>query len=368
MPKHIPNIVFLSFIATCFIKSVNPESLSLDIPASKETNVLDNDAFVKYGDINALKEKVKEDLPYKKEEIAKYAKDKFSKETMIRNYLEEYDKGGKKNRILLIDVNYKNSSTGKIVYDLFNGIKKEGRQARVCYGRGPKVNEEDVYKFGIDIETYMHASLARLTGYNARYSYVSTKRLINYIEEFKPDLIHIHELHAYFVNIRQLLDYIKEKNIPVVWTFHCEYMYTGKCGHAYKCNNFIDGCGNCPSIKDYPKSIWFDKTREMLKEKKEAMDGLNVRIVTPSKWLANRVKQSFLKDREISVIHNGIDTDIFHFVDASDLRKELNIKDDYKIILSLAPDIMSERKGGKWIIELSKMMKDDKYVFVLVGQ
>ena len=92
-----------------------------------------------------------------------------------------------------------------------------------------------------------------------------------------------------------------------------------------------------------------------------------MRIVTPSQWLAERVKTSFLKDKPIRVIHNGIDTDIFHPVDTSELRNELKIPSDYKIVLAVAPDIMNDRKGGQWILKLAEMMKNEKYYFVLVG-
>ena len=119
-------------------------------------------------------------------------------------------------KILLIDVNCKQSSTGKIVYALYEQLKQAGHTAAVCYGRGTKIKEEGIYKFGLDWETCLHAGLARLTGKNGYYSPFSTRRLIAYIEEFKPDLIHLHELHAYFVNIYPLLAYIKRRKIPVV--------------------------------------------------------------------------------------------------------------------------------------------------------
>ena len=155
-------------------------------------------------------------------------------------------------RVLLIDVNCKYSSTGQIVYDLFRRLNEDGHDAAVCYGRGELIKETGIYKFGIDWETRIHAALARITGLNGYYSFFSTLRLIKFIEKYKPDVIHIHELHAYFVNIKMLVEYIKKKKIKIVWTFHCEYMYTGKCGHAHDCLRFLEGCGNCPLVRDYP--------------------------------------------------------------------------------------------------------------------
>ena len=268
-------------------------------------------------------------------------------------------------KVLLIDVNCKYSSTGKIVYDLFRKLKEDNHEAAICYGRGEVINEEGIYKFGLDWETRIHAGLARITGLNGYFSPVSTRRLIKFIEKFQPDVIHLHELHAYFVNIKPLINYIKSKKIKVVWTFHCEYMYTGKCGYAYDCLNFQNGCGNCPAVREYPKSLFFDRTRKMLKDKQSLLSDMDFTIVTPSQWLADRVRLSFLKDKEIRVIHNGIDTEnVFYPRDVQDLRKELGLHDK-KVVLSVAPNIMDERKGGAIILKLSEKLKELQ--FVLVG-
>lgn len=341
--------------------------VGFDTGGTKETSVYSENDFVPHGDVESLKNRIAGILARDTSDVAFKAYEAYSKDNMAKRYLEEYDIDGKKKRILLLDVNCKFSSTGKIVYDLFNYLKKEGREAAICYGRGELIKEDGIFKFGLDWETKMHAGLARLTGYNGCFSPFSTKRLIRYIEKFKPDVIHIHELHAYFVNIKPLINYIKKQNIKIVSTFHCEYMYTGKCGHAYTCDKYRRICGKCPAVHEYPKSLFFDKTKQMFLMKKKLLEDLDMRIVTPSQWLADRVKISFLKDKPIRVIHNGIDTDIFHPVDTSELREELQIPADYKIVLAVAPDIMSDRKGGQWILKLAEMMKNEKYYFVLVG-
>ena len=268
-------------------------------------------------------------------------------------------------RILLIDVNCKYSSTGKIVYDLYNNLTACGHEAAICYGRGPRIVEGNIYKFGLDWETNLHAVLARTTGYNGCFSYFSTKRVIDYIEQFKPDLIHIHELHAYFVNVVQLIEFIKKKRIPVVWTFHCEYMYTGKCGYAYECTNWLNGCGNCKAIKDYPKSLWFDQTMKMLADKKRVLTDYRFTIVTPSQWLAERTRQTFLKNNKIIVINNGIDTQTIFF--PRKRTTKFPSLEGKKVILSVAPNIMDERKGGKYVLELGEKLKDSNVIFVMIG-
>lgn len=272
-------------------------------------------------------------------------------------------------RVLLIDVNYGGSSTGKIVQDLQSAVNTHGGVAAACYGRGEDCTDvaARIFKFGLDWETNVHAALTRLTGYTGCFSHFSTKRLINYIDEFRPDVIHIHELHAYFVNLKPLLTHIAESKIPVVWTFHCEFMYTGKCGHAFECENWINGCGKCPSLGEYVSTFWFDHTGEMLAEKKRLLDALNLHIVAPSQWLADRCRRSCLGDRSIRVIHNGVDTSIFYPRDASKLRKELKIGSDEKVVLAVAPDLMDERKGGEYVLKLAEMNEEKPVRFVMVG-
>lgn len=271
-------------------------------------------------------------------------------------------------RVLLIDVNCKYSSTGKIVYDLYNKLRAEGHEAAIAYGRGKKICEEKIYKFGLDIETYVHALLARVTGYNGYFSYFSTRRLIRFIEEFQPDVIHIHELHAYFVNIEPLINYIRQKGIKTVCTLHCEYMYTGKCGHSHECEKWKTECTKCPHVHEYPASILLDQTTYMFRKKKSLFDEWKgLVIATPSQWLADRAKQSFLRNCMTKVVHNGINVDIFRPQNADALKKEYNIKPDEKVVLGLAPDILSEAKGGSYILQLAEKMKNQKVRFVLVG-
>lgn len=273
-------------------------------------------------------------------------------------------------RVLLIDVTCKKGSTGKIVYDLYQQLKADGHEAAICYGRGEFVAGDNIFKFGLDWETNIHAGLARLTGLNGYFSPLSTKRLLRFIENFKPDVVHIHELHAYFVNHKPLLTYLKKKRIKVVWTFHCEYMYTGKCGHAYECENWKSECGNCPAIRDYPKSFALDYTRKMFRDKKTLLEDMDFTIVTPSQWLADRVKMSFLKDKDVVVIHNGIDAERIFYprsqIDITQLKEKYGISGK-KIVLSVAPDIMSESKGGKTVLEISKQFTGESIHFVLVG-
>lgn len=272
-------------------------------------------------------------------------------------------------KVLLIDVNCKDSSTGRIVYELYQAVnKRENDEAAVCYGRGKKINEPNIFKFGLDIETYLHALFTRLTGYTGCFSTFSTLRLIRYIKKFKPDVVHIHELHAYFVNIKPLINFLKKNKIKTVMTLHCEFIYTGKCGHSVDCKKWMTECGGCPHLKDYPATYIFDHTKSMFKQKKELFkDFDDLTVVTPSRWLADRAKKSFLKDKTIYVIHNGINTDIFTPQDASRLRKLHQIKPDERVVLSLAPDLMNENKGGRYVLEIARKMKNENIKFIMIG-
>lgn len=271
-------------------------------------------------------------------------------------------------KVLLIDVNCKNSSTGKIVYDIYTAVNEKGDEAAACYGRGEKIHEKNIFKFGMDIETYVHALLTRITGFTGCFSPFSTFRLIRFIKKFKPDVVHIHELHAYFVNIKPLINYLKKNKIKTVMTLHCEFAYTGKCGHSVECEKWQTECGDCPHLKDYPSTLFFDHTKFMFNEKKKLFEDFdNLTIVTPSKWLADRAQKSLLGNKTIRVIHNGIDTDVFSPKDTSGLRKKHNISDDEKVILAVAPNLMSDIKGGKHVLALADIMKEPNVRFILIG-
>ncbi len=274
-------------------------------------------------------------------------------------------------KILFVNSVYNWGSTGKIVRSLFKACEENGINAAVCYGRILSAKkpspEKNVYKFGFDWETKLHALLTRLTGYTGCYSYFSTRRLLKYMDEFKPDIVNLHEPHAYFLNLREFFEYLKKHDIPLVYTFHCEFAFTGKCGHPLECENWKSGCGNCPHLKDYPKTLFFDRTAPMLAEKKELLDGQRMTVVCPSKWLAEKAERSFLSKYPIDIIANGIDTDIFRPRDASDLRKKLNLRCE-KTVLAVAPDWSDKRKGGEHVLKLAERMRAENVKFILVGK
>jgi len=269
-------------------------------------------------------------------------------------------------KILLIDVNYNNSSTGKLVFDLKNGIEYSGHEAFVAYGRGKNTKDKNVFKFGIKFETYIDALLTRITGLVGYFSFFSTIRLIKYINKINPDLIHIHEIHAYFLNIPIFLKYLaKHSNRKLIWTFHSEFMYTGKCGYSLSCEKWKSNCNHCPLIKDYPKTYFFDFTKYMFYHKKKLLNNLkNLTIVTPSDWLTNRTKISIFSKFPIKTINNGINTlNTFHLHDFDpSIFSKYKLPKDY--VIAVAPNIMDNRKGGKNVIQIAKTLPHINFVMV----
>ncbi|MBM9589044.1 glycosyltransferase [Leptospira sp. 201903075] len=271
-------------------------------------------------------------------------------------------------KIALVDVNFSHSSSGKIMEELHTGLTSLGHQVKSFYGRGNAKQIPEVYKIESRVEFLFHVLLARISGLNGYFSFFSTHKLIRYLEDFKPDVVHLHELHGYYVNWVAVLEYLKRKQIPVVWTFHCSYMYTGKCGSPTECNKWKTECNQCPKLKVYPKSFFLDFTKWMYHQKKKVFSDFHLlHIVTPSSWLLHRVKESFLSNKTVSVVYNGVETDnVFYSRDKSVLREELGISSKY-VIVSIGADIMSPSKGGEWVLKLSELLKSEDITFVIVG-
>ena len=267
-------------------------------------------------------------------------------------------------KVLLVDVNCKGSSTGKIVYDLYTHLRKNGHQAAICYGRGKVIDEPDIHRISSSFEVYFHALMTRLTGFTGCYSYFATRKLIRFIEQYKPDVVHLHELHGYYVNIIPVINFLKKKKIKTIWTFHCEFMYTGRCGLSYDCEKWTIECKQCSNKKEYPASLIFDFSKKMFNKKKKAFEGFNnLLIVSPSKWLADRVRRSFLSDKRIIIIPNGIDLNIFKPSDCSVIKSRYGMTID-KVVVYVTASFDDENKGGKYILDLAKRLPDVRFIII----
>ena len=273
-------------------------------------------------------------------------------------------------KIMQVNAVYPSGSTGKIVQDIHNYLIENGYESIVCYGRGKKVNKQHIYKTAPEIIMKLQSLYSKITGYAYAGCYISTWNLIKIIKDEKPDIVHLHCINAYTVNIYKLLCYLKDNNIQTVLTLHAEFMHTAGCGHALECEKWKTGCGKCPQAGNgRPSSQIFDRSAKEWMMMKKAFKNFDKIIITPvSDWLCERVKQSpFLKNKPMQVVLNGLDTkNVFKSVDTSNLRKKYKITNE-KIILHVTPNFNNPIKGGKYVLALAERMRLDNIRFFIVG-
>lgn len=270
----------------------------------------------------------------------------------------------------IVEINGTNySSTGNIMLNIAKEARKQDIEVFTCSKDSRKTrefnNDNHIY-IGSRFERVISEELGALTGLKDSFNIIGTKRFIKKLKEIKPDLVHLHVMHDSFINYSLFFKYLKEENIPVVWTFHDCNSITGQCVYfdLIKCDKWKTGCKNCKQLHRYPESYLFDRTNKLWNKKRKLFNELkNLTIATPSNWLANNVKKSFLKDKEIKVISNGIDLSIFKPMD-SDFREKYNLQDK-KVVLGVGY-IWNKRKGFEDFIKLANMLPND-YKIVLVG-
>jgi glycosyltransferase involved in cell wall biosynthesis len=248
-----------------------------------------------------------------------------------------------------------------------NELSARGHQVLSCFGRGSEVSDPNVRKISLDLETSAHFAGSRLLGINGTWSPLSTRRLLKIIDTFKPDVIHLHELHGYFLDYYSLVKEIKKRKINTVWTFHCEIMYTGRCGHSNDCDKWKTGCGGCPDLKSYPRSYIFDFSRMMWRWKREMFEGFDRLIITtPSNWLEARVRESFLFDKKVKTVYNGIDSEIFRIYPEAQ-KKTMNFQGKIFNFLAVSTELMTHQKGGRILLEIARALEKFPVRFTLVG-
>jgi len=263
-------------------------------------------------------------------------------------------------------------STGKIMLQIAKAARNQGvemltlstRQQAKRYTPMPQAPEGHAY-YGSFIGNNLHFVLARITGKYGCYSRYSTFKMLRKLKAIKPDLIHLHNLHAAYLNLEMLVRYINKEHIPVVWTLHDCWAFTGKCPHfdLIGCEKWKTGCFDCPQLSNYPQSR-LDCSKAMWQRKKQWFTSIEeLTLVTPSEWLAGLVKQSFLKNASVRVINNGIDLSVFKPTE-SDFRKKYHCEDKY-VLLGVAFG-WGVRKGLDVFVELASRL-DKSYQIVLVG-
>lgn len=260
-----------------------------------------------------------------------------------------------------------NGSTGRIMNQIQQEAMQQGWEAYSFFGRGEPTNDK-CYKLSTKFDTLFHLLLTRLFDIHGHGSKRATKKLVKEIEKIDPDVIQLHNIHGYYLHIGTLFNYLKKCNKKIVWTLHDFWAVTGHCAHfTYpKCEKWKTGCSKCIRKKDYPKSSFLDGSKREYLLKKKLFTGIsNMTLVTPSRWVAEHIKDSFLKEYEVKVINNGIDLNVFKPTNTIDIRKKYNIPNEKKIILGVS-SIWDDKKGLTEFYELAKEINEE-YVVVLVG-
>jgi glycosyltransferase involved in cell wall biosynthesis len=271
-------------------------------------------------------------------------------------------------KVLLINEVYGVLSTGRTVKELQTYLKKEGHSCIVAYaytrqgamGMNQELNEQcDYYMIGSAIDKKLHALCSRIYGLQGYFSTGATKKLIRFIKNQKPDVVHLGNVHGNYLNLNLLLKYLARQDIPTAIVLHDCWFYTGRCTHytANRCYQWREGCVKCPNNRNTPTSWFFDRSKKMWKDKKKYFTKLNkLAVIGVSDWITNEARESFLKDAFlIKRIYNGIDLDIFKPMDTAELRKELNLEDKF-IILSVAA-IWGNAKGLNGFLKLAERLQ-----------
>jgi len=270
-------------------------------------------------------------------------------------------------RVLMVNTVYKRGGAAGIAQTLHRELNRlDGWESLFAYGRGPKAREPGTVRFALQPEVYLHAALARLTGLQGYGTWLSTRRLIRLIREWKPDVIHFHNIHGYYLDL-SIAKAVDKMGIPVVWTLHDAWPLTGRCAYFLDCERWRKGCGKCPYPRESPKTF-FDTSAWMWPRKRKLLGEVwRPVIVTPSRWLANLVAEACDGRLRVEVIPNGIDTTVFHPVDRLQARKELGLLEDRKIVLFAAARPSTRLKRIKYFFDALKYVRVGNWMALAVG-
>lgn len=270
-------------------------------------------------------------------------------------------------RLLQIDSCLGILSTGRITESIAALASKQGWECFIAHGaRCVGKTKQKHYQITSKLDEYIHYAQSVLFDSHGLHSTSATERLVKWIEDINPDVINLHCIHGYHLNYQVLFEFLNKTNIPVVWTFHDCWSFTGHCGHfvSVDCKRWQVECYDCPLKRDYPKSLGFDRSKRNYNLKKSLfLAKKNMTIVPVSYWLNDMTKQSFFKKNPTRVIYNGVDTEIFRYRD-SNLRSKLGIGN--KIVLLGVASAWSDAKGLMDYIKLGENLSDH-YQIILVG-
>ncbi len=269
--------------------------------------------------------------------------------------------------LLQINSVVNSGSTGRIAEDIGRIALDKGWESYIAYARNERPSQSQLIKIGSDWDIKMHGVQTRLLDNHGFASKRATHKFIEEVERIKPTIIHLHNIHGYYINIEILFNYLAKADIPVVWTLHDCWAFTGHCCHFtfIGCDKWKTHCYECPQKKSYPASYLIDNSRNNFSRKRELFNSVKSMTIVPvSNWLGGLVGESFLKDYPIKVIHNGVDLDTFKPMNTESVAKKYNTQNKF-VLLGVA-NIWAGRKGLNDFKELSKHLNNDE-VIVLVG-
>lgn len=266
-------------------------------------------------------------------------------------------------KIVQVNTVYGTGSTGKIVASLYQMAHAEGHDAYVAYGRGSIPPDIQGYKIGNYLDFLSHVFVNFFFGKSGFGSKIVTRRFLRWLDIIQPDLIHLHNLHGFYLHVGMLFAYIKSHHIPIIWTLHDCWPITGQCAYFdyIKCEKWKTFCQHCPIYRsEYPYSLFKDNSFRNYFNKKDIFTNVpDMTIITPSQWLADIVKQSYLQEYPVQVIYNGIDIDSFKPTLA-------RLSDKRKIVLGVA-NVWERRKGMEYFLRLADLLDNQVYHIVLIG-
>lgn len=268
------------------------------------------------------------------------------------------------NAVVQINTTCGVGSTGKIAVSISEILTRHEIENYILYSVATNGYNKGI-ACGNAVEQKMQAFRSRILGNYGFNSRAETKRMIRELDRIDPEIVLLHNIHGHDCNLKTLFSYFKKRKIKLIWTFHDCWAFTGYCTHfAYvRCDRWKTGCGNCPQKR---QTSWiFDRSSELYQQKKALFSGLDLTIVTPSRWLADLLRESFLAEYPIKVIHNGIDLSVFKPT-KENFREKYHIEKDKMILLGVAFG-WGERKGLDVFVELSRRLDEKKYQIVLVG-
>lgn len=269
-------------------------------------------------------------------------------------------------KVYQINVVCGTGSTGRIAVDLAKKLEMEGDKCRIAYGRGRAPRGVNAYKISNVVDLYIHAFMARLTGKQGAYSRWATYKLIRDMRQFDPDIIHLHNIHGYYVNYKMLFAFLKKIEKPVVWTMHDCWAFTGHCAHyeSVSCNKWKKECNNCPNLSAYPATFSGRNIRKNYEEKRKQFTSIeNMTIVTPSIWLHDQIKKSFLKKIPCIVINNGVDISKFSPQKVDIVEK---VHAEGKRMLLGVAGTWTHNKGFDDFIKLRNLLPS-QYIIYMIG-